>query len=91
VPDIEPRTQRGAIRQNKLLQLKIEGLEEDLKMLEEQLSKLTTEDVPAHVKKWMNEYKLPWQVFWCCEHEEWIIGLDTCFPYHIEQCECPKC
>lgn len=84
MPDIEPRTERGARHQNKILQLKIEGLEEDLEVLREQLEKLTTDDVPAHVKIWMNDYRLPWQIFWCYEHEEWVNELDTSFPYHIE-------
>lgn len=48
-------------------------------------------EVPERVAKWMVEYGMPWQVFKCEQHGLWITELDSCFPYHMEQCKCDKC
>lgn len=48
-------------------------------------------EVPAQVAKWMIEYNLPWEVFRCEIHGEWISELDAHFPYHMEMCRCDRC
>ncbi len=48
-------------------------------------------EVPKRVAKWMIEYDLPWQVFKCEEHGEWIDELDSSFPYHMEMSKCERC
>ncbi len=48
-------------------------------------------EVPKHVAEWMIEYDLPWQVFKCEIHGDWITELDSSFPYHMEMCKCDKC
>lgn len=48
-------------------------------------------EVPKHIAEWMIEYDLPWQVFKCDEHGDWINELDSSFPYHMEMCKCEKC
>lgn len=47
--------------------------------------------VPKRVAEWMIEYGLPWQVFKCDEHGDWVTELDSSFPYHMEMCRCDLC
>ncbi|QUM78757.1 hypothetical protein HWV00_21020 (plasmid) [Moritella sp. 24] len=87
-----PRHQKNMyMRQNKVLKDKVESLELEVLHYKEQIDKLTLGDVPQIVKNWMNEYSLPWEIFWCFEHEKWIAELDNLFPYHMENCRCDKC
>lgn len=48
-------------------------------------------EVPQRIAEWMIEYDLPWQVFKCDTHGDWIAELDSSFPCHMEQCKCEKC
>ncbi len=48
-------------------------------------------EVPKQIAEWMIEYDLPWQVFRCDDHGDWITELDSSFPYHMEQCKCRHC
>lgn len=48
-------------------------------------------EVPKHIVEWMLEYNLPWQVFKCEEHGDWITDLDCFFPYFMDQCKCNLC
>lgn len=47
--------------------------------------------VPIKIVRWMDEYLLPWECFWCYEHDEWVVELDAMTPYHMEQHLCSKC
>lgn len=47
--------------------------------------------VPIHVVRWMNEYDMPWDFFWCKEHHMWFDILDCYFPNFADGCLCPKC
>ncbi|WP_140919047.1 antitoxin PHD [Limnobaculum xujianqingii] len=49
-----------------------------------------TKPVPMGIVNWMNDYGMPWEVFWCYEHNQWVDELDTTFPYHHDNF-CPKC
>ncbi|RGP86556.1 hypothetical protein BC354_13230 [Vibrio cholerae] len=48
-------------------------------------------EVPKRIAEWMIEYDLPWQVFKCELHGDWITELDSSFPYHMEMCKCDRC
>ncbi|GHW54533.1 hypothetical protein [Vibrio cholerae] len=48
-------------------------------------------EVPKYIAEWMIEFDLPWQVFKCDTHGDWITELDSSFPYHMEMCKCPRC
>ena len=93
--DITPKTVghklRICERENLSLRDKVETLEAELAHYREQVEKLTTGSIPQIVKNWMHEYKLPWEMFWCYEHEQWITELDTSFPFHSEQSSCEEC
>lgn len=57
------------------------------KLLPEELA---PDGMTNSVKKWMLEYKLPWEVFWCADHNQWVDDLGSSFPYDI-YAECPGC
>ncbi|OSK33784.1 hypothetical protein EAHG_05024 [Escherichia coli B671] len=38
----------------------------------------------------MEKYGLPWEVFWCLEHRQWVDELDNSFPYFTDN-DCPQC
>lgn len=57
------------------------------KLLPEELA---PDGMTNSVKKWMLEYALPWEVFWCADHHQWFDGLCSSFPYEI-YAECPDC
>ncbi len=48
-------------------------------------------EVPERVAKWMVEFGLPWQVFKCDTHGEWVTELDSSFPYFMQYSTCDKC
>ncbi len=47
--------------------------------------------VPCLVQRLMRFYRVPWEVFWCKKHQQWIDELDSVFPYHMEGNKCPGC
>jgi len=51
---------------------------------------LAPDGMSNSVKKWMLEYKLPWEIFWCADHHQWVDELGSSFPYDI-YAECPAC
>lgn len=48
------------------------------------------DDITNTVRKWMIEYQLPWEVFWCSDHHQWVDELCSSFPHDI-YAECPGC
>lgn len=48
------------------------------------------DDITNTVRKWMHEYQMPWEVFWCADHHQWVDELCSSFPYDI-YAECPGC
>ena len=95
VTDIAPTTERHKKRRyeqdNDALKEKVTSLESEVLHYQQQVEKLTTGSIPQLVKNWMHEYSLPWELFWCYEHSEWLTEIDTCFPFHTEQSTCQKC
>lgn len=47
--------------------------------------------LPIRVAKWMLEYRLPWELFWCDEHDQWFTYLDSSFPMFGDNCQCKDC
>ncbi len=47
-------------------------------------------DITNTVRKWMHEYGLPWELFWCADHNQWVDELCSSFPHDI-YAECPAC
>ncbi|PRD14020.1 antitoxin PHD [Pantoea coffeiphila] len=47
--------------------------------------------VPHLVGYWMRHYRMPWEVFWCSDHLQWINELDSSFPYSMADNTCPAC
>lgn len=58
------------------------------KLLPEELPPTT---VPFLICCWMKHYCMPWEVFWCSEHLQWVDELDSSFPYSMNDNTCPVC
>ncbi len=85
------------------LQARCDQLEKDVAELRRHLARMERElegrllpeelapdGMPNSVKKWMLEYKLPWEIFWCADHHQWVDEIGSSFPYDI-YAECPAC
>lgn len=85
------------------LQARCDGLEKEVADLRRTLARMERElegrllpeelapdGMSNSVKKWMLEYKLPWEIFWCADHHQWVDELGSSFPYDI-YAECPAC
>lgn len=46
--------------------------------------------ISSQVREWMDEYSMPWELFWCLEHRQWFDELDNSFPYFTDS-SCPIC
>lgn len=60
----------------------------------ESLARVATiggKNIPMKVAKWMLEYDMPWEVFWCYEHAKWLTELDNLFPHSSECSRCNSC
>jgi hypothetical protein len=79
---------RLAKRQIDQLKIKNEQLRDQVAYLTDQLFK---PGIPGYVRAWMREYDSCWEVFFCSVHDEWYTELDSLFPFHHENCHCPKC
>jgi len=58
------------------------------KLLPEELSPTA---VPYLISCWMKSYCMPWEVFWCNDHLQWVDELDSSFPYSMSDNTCPVC
>lgn len=58
------------------------------KLLPEELPPTTA---PFQVSCWMKQYRMPWEVFWCSDHLQWVDELDSSFPYSMSDNSCPIC
>jgi hypothetical protein len=47
-------------------------------------------DMPTALKALAVKHKLPWECFWCYEHERWLDELCSSFP-HDAYGTCPEC
>ena len=85
------------------LQLRVDALENENHDLRRMLARaerelegkllpeeLAPDGMTNSVKKWMLEYKLPWEIFWCADHHQWVDELDHHFPYYCNN-RCPGC
>ncbi len=58
------------------------------KLLPEELPPTT---IPYLIGCWMKSYRMPWEVFWCSDHLQWVDELDSSFPYSMADNTCPIC
>lgn len=85
------------------LQKRINDLENDNRQLVEQNGRLQREisgtlrpeeqppaDMPTAMKALAVKFKLPWECFWCYEHECWLDEMCSSFP-HDGHGTCPEC
>lgn len=85
------------------LQAKCDQLERDnaelvrqLHRMERQLSgqllpeERQPENMPTNLMALMKKHRVPWEVFWCYEHECWLDELCSSFPHDING-TCPGC
>lgn len=85
------------------LQKRVNELERDNHQLVEQMARLQREmtgtlrpeelppaDMPTAIKALAVKHKLPWECFWCYEHENWVDELCSSFP-HDANGTCPEC
>lgn len=83
-----------SLQQNKILQQKIVELQTQLhteKQRQGDFVVIGNKPIPIRIVRWMDEWNMPWEVFWCYEHSEWVEELDSLFPYHMESSKCPTC
>ncbi|NDO81482.1 antitoxin PHD [Citrobacter sp. NCU1] len=86
------------------LQARCEQLEKDIAALQRQLlcmerqltGKLLPEerqpaDMPTNLMALMKKHRVPWEVFWCYEHERWLDEVCSSFPHDMYGSSCPEC
>lgn len=86
------------------LQAQIRQMEEEIQSLKNMLAraerelndKLLPEELPPSavpylISCWMKHYSMPWEVFWCSDHLQWVDELDSSFPYSMSDNSCPVC
>ena len=52
---------------------------------------LPPEEIPYRIQCLIKSNCMPWEIFWCNTHRQWIDEFDSSFPYHMEGNECPGC
>ncbi|MFV4834683.1 antitoxin PHD (plasmid) [Citrobacter freundii] len=85
------------------LQTKCEQLERDNAELVRQLHRMERHlsgqllpeerqpaDMPTNLMALMKKHRVPWEIFWCYEHERWLDELCSSFP-HDTYGTCPGC
>jgi len=86
------------------LQAQVRQQEEEIQSLKKMLAraerelndKLLPEELPPSavpylISCWMKHYSMPWEVFWCSDHLQWVDELDSSFPYSMSDNSCPIC
>ncbi|WP_413730824.1 hypothetical protein [Sodalis sp. RH22] len=66
-------------------------LQDRLNLLDVHASAIPPIKIIPRVRRWMTEFSLPWEMFWCEEHRRWFSELDNSFPYFLEYSVCVKC
>lgn len=72
------------------LQRRVEELEARLDCYHTNQSTIPPIQLTAQIREWMDEYGLPWEVFYCYGHKQWADELDNSFPYYSDN-QCPGC
>lgn len=52
---------------------------------------LPPEEIPPRISGLMKYHCMPWEVFFCYEHKQWVDELDSSFPYSMSDNRCPGC
>lgn len=83
-----------SLQKNKQLQNQIDHLQKQLnteKQRQGEFVVIGNKPIPTRIVRWMDEWNMPWEVFWCYQHKKWVEELDSFFPYHQECSKCPAC
>lgn len=79
-----------------LLEAEIADLQRQLLRMERELSgqllpeEIEPQDMPTVLRAQMKRHKVPWEAFWCYEHDRWLDELSSSFPHDIYG-TCPTC
>lgn len=73
------------------LQKRVEELERRLNCYPvDMVSAIPPIPIEMQIRLWMEEYGMPWEIFFCFDHKQWVDELDNSFPYFTEN-TCPVC
>lgn len=84
------RERRQHLQQIGRLQRQVEELEARLECYGTEQSTIPPIPMTMQIREWMEEYGLPWEVFYCYDHKQWVDELDNSFPYFCDN-RCPGC
>lgn len=84
------RERRQLLQQIGHLQRQVEELEARLECYGTEQSTIPPIPMTMQIREWMEEYGLPWEVFYCYDHKQWVNELDNSFPYFCDN-RCPGC
>lgn len=84
------RERRQHLQQIHRLQRQVEELESRLECYGTEQSTIPPIPMTMQIREWMEEYGLPWEVFYCYDHKQWVDELDNSFPYFCDN-RCPGC
>lgn len=84
------RERRQLLQKISCLEKQVSELEARLNCYNASQSTIPPVQFSSQIREWMNEHKMPWEVFWCNEHRQWFDELDNSFPYFTDS-SCPRC
>jgi uncharacterized membrane protein YccC len=84
------RERRKHLQQISLLQRQVEELTARLDCYQTNQSTIPPIQITDQIREWMKEYGLPWETFYCYDHKQWVVELDSSFPYFCDN-SCIKC
>ena len=84
------RERRLHLQQIHQLQKEVEELTARLDCYGTEQSTIPPIQMTIQVREWMDEYGMPWEVFFCYDHRCWVDELDNSFPYYLDN-TCPGC
>lgn len=84
------RERRIHLEQIGRLQKQVADLEKRLECYGTEQSTIPPIQITFQVREWMEEYGLPWEVFYCYDHKQWVDELDNSLPYFCDN-RCPAC
>ena len=84
------RERKQNLQQIGRLQKEVAELEARLTCYSTEQSTIPPIPMTMQTREWMAEYGLPWEVFYCYDHKQWVDELDNSFPYFCD-CRCPAC
>jgi len=84
------RERRLHLQQIARLKREVEELTARLNCYSTSQSTIPPIQISMPVREWMEEFGMPWEVFYCYDHKQWVDELDSSFPYFADN-RCPRC